>query len=261
MINTQDFLICFRLFISRFHYHPFISLNHISTHLKMKAAFYLALGSALLQSVIGLALPVQDVSRGLERVASVQAGTNSPDVGLDLYTRAAADESLAKRSPAAKNKKHCKKTKARRGSSSGEQACPTLPTKAQIKANWKSNPAFNPAKLFFYASPPGADAAEKYAKTNFPGYSTLIPSFHPNGWEDNGLSRTIFQATSGNLLAKHSPKSQPAPSMFSCRTEREALTRGSRHLIGMMSFVSSRRLLPSPRSSASTKRPLTSKPT
>jgi hypothetical protein len=86
-------------------------------------------------------------------------------------------------------KKATKRKSRRASSSASSDSLPELPTKDEIKANWKSNPKFDPSKLFFYSSPPGADAAQKYADKHYPGYLTLMSSFEPVGWEDTW---TIF---------------------------------------------------------------------
>jgi len=156
----------------------------------MKSTIFVALSTALFHSVAGLALPAEYNSAGLiSRDKGIQTTFNSTRV--NIQTQDTEEGILIERRIAWQPKKatkHCKtgkgKGKGKRAGSSSEDECPTLPTKAQIIANWKSNPKFDASKLFFYSSPPGADAVEEFAKKNYPGYSTMIPSFKPNGWED-----------------------------------------------------------------------------
>lgn len=148
----------------------------------MKIALVLGLGSALFQIVSGLAIPpAEDVTIQLFN----KPGARIAGLASDHYSRDIVGSGLEGRAKTTKAKKHCRKGKVARASSSGsEEECPPLPTKEKIKGSFRSNSAFNPGKLLFYSSPPGADAAETYAKEHMPGYSTLIPSFHPEGWQD-----------------------------------------------------------------------------
>ena len=78
------------------------------------------------------------------------------------------------------------KSKSRRANSpASSDSTPPFPTKDEIKANWKSNPKFDASKLFFYSSPPGADAAQSYADEHYPGYLTMLSSFIPEEWADD----------------------------------------------------------------------------
>ena len=60
---------------------------------------------------------------------------------------------------------------------------PALPSKAQIAHSFQSHPNWNPEKLFFYATQAGhitADIAAAFAHEHYPGYITLLDSFHPD---------------------------------------------------------------------------------
>lgn len=152
----------------------------------MKPSIFLALGIFMVQSVVGRAVPEPYSSTGLvSRDEGNQQISTSAEVSLHApHTAGSELAARGLRERPKKATKHCKKGKGKRAGSSSGSECPALPTKAQILANWRSNPKFDPSKLFFYSSPPGADDADKFMKQNYPGYSTLIPSFHPNGWED-----------------------------------------------------------------------------
>jgi len=148
----------------------------------MKLAILLVFCGALFHSVVGLTVSTEnDLIGFITRDENIQTTSNSAESNLPKNTAGSGVTARALRAQSNETTKLCKKgKKGKRGNR--EDKC--LPTKDEIKAKWKANPKFNPSKLFFYSSPPGADVAEQFASKYYPGYMLMMNSFEPVKWAD-----------------------------------------------------------------------------